>query len=321
MQEKSSEIKTVNKNSIKKFVETSAGIWALLVLVLAFYLMNNSFLNTFNIKNLFNNLATLLVMCCGATLLRLIGSLDLSMGNVASVANVVFVSCLPALGGASYIVTLGFGFLSGLLLGIIHAKLKIPSFIASLAFMNIWHSVGLLIVKTPFSVSKANMGYIGWGSVKIGIIDLPSVIAIVLVILFSLYLVYTVSGRSLSIIGGNERAARLAGIRTDRYKILSFAICGVTSAICGIILAVRLRSCDPRVGDPYTLLAYAAVFLIGGRGGTLKTLLGVCIITVINNGMTIVGVDAVWTQIVFGALIILSMILTMDRGGQKAIVK
>jgi ribose transport system permease protein len=228
---------------------------------------------------------------------------------------------MPALGIASYIAAAFFGILAGFLLGFVHTKLKIPSFIASLGFMNIWHSVALLIVKTPFSIPRADQEFIAWGKIKFGIIDLPTISSIVILGLFALYIVFTVSGRSLSLIGGNERAARLAGVRTDRYKILAFTICGMTSAFCGILLAIRLRSCDPAIGDPYTLLAYASVFLIGGRGNMLKTLLGVGIVTVIDNGMTIAGVDAFWSQIIFGSLIIISMILTMDRGGKKAIVK
>lgn len=315
------ETNRINKHKIKALLEASAGAWALVALILLFYAMNGAFLNQFNIRNLFNNMATLLIMCCGATLLRIIGSLDLSMGAVCSVANVLFVSTLTSLGAVSYLVAMGFGLLAGFLLGFLHTKLKIPSFIASLGFMNIWQSVALLIVKTPFSIKKAQQGLIEWGKIRFGVIDLPTILAIVLLGVFALFLAYTVAGRSLALIGGNERAARLAGVKTDRYKILAFTITGLTSALCGILLAIRLRSCDPAVGLPYTLLAYASVFLIGGRGNMLKTLLGVGIVTVIDNGMTIIGVDAFWSRIIFGALIIVSMILTMDRGGRKAIVK
>ena len=164
---------------------------------------------------------------------------------------------------------------------------------------------------------------IEWGKVTFGVINLMTIISLVVMVLFYLFHTYSRTGRSVNAIGGNERAARLSGIQVDKYKIIAFMICGLTAALCGIFLGVKLKSSAPTVGDSYTLLAVSSVLLggtVGGKGNIFKTLGGVMVIVIIQNGMTIVGVDAFWNQIVFGALLILAMILT-QRGSKKSIVK
>ena len=127
-------------------------------------------------------------------------------------------------------------------------------------------------------------------------------------------------------IGANERTARISGIHVDRTKIFAFTICGMASAVSGILLAIKLQSSAPTVGSPLTLQAVAAVLLggtamTGGKGSVLMTLFGAMMVTVIENGMTIIGVDAFWSQIIFGALILLAMFLTSDRSRKNLIVK
>lgn len=307
----------------KRFFENTVNIWSVVLLILVFFLINPAFLNNFNIKNLLINMAPLLVMACGATFVWLVGSIDLSMGAVCSVANVILVQFMPNMGIGAYFLAAGFGVVSGALLGVIQVKLKIPSFIASLGFMSIWGSVALLITPSPMQIPSDYKYLIEWSKTSFGALSLATIIALVITVLFFLFHQYTKAGRSINVIGGNERAARLSGIKVDRYKILAFVICGFTAALCGIMLAAKLKSSAPTVGDSYTLLAVSAVLLggtVGGRGNIFKTLCGVLIIVIIQNGMTIIGVDAFWNQIVFGALLIVAMILT-QRGKRNAVVK
>lgn len=307
----------------KRFFENTVNIWSVVLLILVFFIINPAFLNNFNIKNLLINMAPLLVMACGATFVWLVGSIDLSMGAVCSVANVILVQFMPDMGVGAYILAAGFGVVSGALLGVIQVKLKIPSFIASLGFMSIWGSVALLITPSPMQIPSDYKFLIEWSKTSFGVMSLATIIALVITVLFYLFHQYTQAGRSINVIGGNERAARLSGIKVDRYKILAFIICGFTAALCGIMLAAKLKSSAPTVGDSYTLLAVSAVLLggtVGGRGNIFKTLGGVLIIVIIQNGMTIIGVDAFWNQIVFGALLIVAMILT-QRGKRNAVVK
>lgn len=315
-----------NVHTFKSILTSFASIWALILVVLAFYIINPSFLNGFNIKNLLTNMAPLLVMACGATYVRLLGSLDLSMGAVCSCANVILVKMLPEAGMWSYVVAIAFGILTGFLLGMIHTKLKIPSFIASLGMMNVYNNIALLITPSPMTIGKAEKQYIAWGRTSYGVVGTITIVAVVIMVILHVVQKRTTIGKSISMIGANERTSRISGISVDVTKIFAFTICGMASAISGVLLAIKLQSSAPTVGSPFTLLAVAAVLLggtsmTGGKGSVLMTLSGVLMVTVIENGMTIIGVDAFWSQIVFGALIILAMFLTADRSNKNAVVK
>lgn len=316
----------LNIHKVKTTVLSYASIWALILVVLAFYIINPNFLNAYNTKNLLTNMAPLLVMACGATFVRLLGSLDLSMGAVCSCANVILVKLMPDMGVWAYAVAISFGILTGFILGLIHTKLKIPSFIASLGMMNVYNSIALLITASPMTILKEEKPLIAWARGSFGVFGVTTVIAVVIMLLLYLLQKRTTVGKSISMIGANERTARISGVNVDRTKIFAFTVCGMTSAIAGVLLAIKLQSSAPTVGSSFTLLAVAAVLLggtsmTGGKGSVLMTLAGVLMVTVIENGMTIIGVDAFWSQIVFGALIILAMFLTADRTSKNLIVK
>jgi len=311
---------------VKSVALSYASIWALILIVLAFYIINPNFLNAYNIKNLLTNMAPLLVMACGATFVRLLGSLDLSMGAVCSCANVILVKLMSSAGAWAYAAAVGFGILTGFLLGVIHTKLKIPSFIASLGMMNVYNSVALLITDAPMTIAAAQKPLVAWARVTFGVIGITTIIAAVIMLLLYFLQKRTTLGKSISMIGANERTARISGIHVDRTKIFAFTICGMASAVSGILLAIKLQSSAPTVGSPLTLQAVAAVLLggtamTGGKGSVLMTLFGAMMVTVIENGMTIIGVDAFWSQIIFGALILLAMFLTSDRSRKNLIVK
>lgn len=322
-------MKRIEKSDLQKLrgaASSLASIGALIAIYLAFYLINPSFLNTFNLKNLLTNMAPLLVMACGATYVRLLGSLDLSMGAVCSCANVLLVMLMPSVGPWAYGVAILFGVATGFILGVIHTKLKIPSFIASLGMMNVYNSLALLLTPSPVMIAKAERTYIAWGKEKFGVVGAITIAAVIVMIVLHLVQKRTVIGKSISLTGANERTARISGINVSATKIFAFTICGMTSAMAGILLAIKLQSSAPTVGSPFTLQAVAAVLLggtamTGGKGSVLMTLVGVLIVTAIENGMTIIGVDAFWSQIVFGALTIVAMFLTTDRSAKNLIVK
>ena len=322
-------MKRIEKSDLQKLrgvASSLASIGALIAIYLAFYLITPSFLNTFNLKNLLTNMAPLLVMACGATYVRLLGSLDLSMGAVCSCANVLLVMLMPSVGPWAYGVAILFGVATGFILGVIHTKLKIPSFIASLGMMNVYNSLALLLTPSPVMIAKAERTYIAWGKEKFGVVGAITIAAVIVMIVLHLVQKRTVIGKSISLTGANERTARISGINVSATKIFAFTICGMTSAMAGILLAIKLQSSAPTVGSPFTLQAVAAVLLggtamTGGKGSVLMTLVGVLIVTAIENGMTIIGVDAFWSQIVFGALTIVAMFLTTDRSAKNLIVK
>jgi ribose transport system permease protein len=223
-------------------------------------------------------------------------------------------------------VSLAFGAFSGILLGIVHVKFKVPSFIASLGFMSLWQSVALLISSAPEAVAKAMWGSVAWFKITFGVVGLPLILALVIVALLYILQKRTTMGRALYAIGGNERASRIAGLNVDRVKIMLFAINGMCAALGGFFLAAKLRSSAPKVGDPFTLLIVASVALggtslTGGRGNIVGTLLGVFIVSIIQNGMNFIGVDAYWQNIVFGLFILAAVAISVDRSARGLIIK
>jgi ribose transport system permease protein len=231
------------------------------------------------------------------------------------------------LGILAAVCCIAFGCLSGLALGIIHVKLKVPSFIASVGFMSVWQSTALLITQNPESIPKALWPIVNWyKSTVFGVVGIPLIIAVLILLLIWVLTKYTPFGKAIYAIGGNERAARIAGIDVDKNKIIVFTVNGMLAALGGIMLVGSLRSSAPTIGDPYTLqivasCALGGTALTGGKGSVLGTILGVFTVALINNGMTFVGVDAYWQNVVFGAFVLGAIALTVDRKTRGLAVK
>jgi len=308
-----------------------------IVIVLIFFSFSHPrFLSAANLSTLLNDSAPLLIMAAGMTSVLLLGSIDLSMGAVLSVSNVLSVYIIneigPGLASTGLTVTLvlaiclSFGAIAGLMLGAVHVKFKVPSFIASLGFMSMWNSVALLITPAPVSVLRDEWAAIDWYRITYGVIGIPLILGVFWVILVYIFQKKLGLGRAIYAIGGNERAARLSGLSIDRTKITVFVFNGMCAALAGFFLAANLRSSAPTMGDPFTLLIVASVALggtslIGGRGGVLGTVLGVFTVSVIRNGMNFVGIDAYLQNIVFGIFILAAVAISIDRSTRGLVVK
>ena len=310
---------------------------SIIVLAIIFNAMQANFLGRMNVAGMLRDNAALLVMAVGMTSVLMFGSIDLSMGAVCSVSNVLYVRIIvlfserfkaegiedPGVGGVMLLAILAclcVGLLSGLLLGTIHVKLKVPSFITSLGFMSVWTSTAYLISNKAEAIPRLMKGTYEW--YKLGIlgdwIPVPLIIALLLAFAFYFMQSRTVFGRTISSIGGNERAARVAGMGVDRTKIIIFTLAGMCAALGGVFLAAKIKSADPTLGDPYTLMIVASCVLggtslSGGRGSCLGTILGALTVTVIKNGLTFINVDAYWQDVVFGLFVLVMIILSIDR--------
>ena len=320
------------RDNIMKYFSFSA----IIILVLALSITQENWLGTTNLSNLLRDTAPLMIMSAGMTMVLLFGSIDLSMGAVCSVSNVTYVHFMLAYQDAfispwiasvlGMLVSLAFGLGSGIALGLIHVKLKVPSFIASLGFMSLWQSVALLITQNPESVPKAMWGTVAWYKIAFGVLGLPLVFALLIIVLLHCITRFTPSGRAIFAIGGNERTARVAGMSVDRTKLIVFAVNGLLAALAGIFLAANLRSSAPTIGDAFTLKIVAAcalggTSLAGGKGSELGTILGVFTVAIIENGMNFIGVNAYYQNIVFGIFVLAAIALTVDRSIRGQIVK
>ena len=332
MRENTARLKGLKRENLMRYIS----VVSIVVLALIFNGMQPNFLGTTNITSMLRDNAALLVMAVGMTSVLIFGSIDLSMGALCSVSNVLYVRIVVAFSesykaagleeysaawpmAVALAACLLVGVISGLLLGIIHVKLKVPSFIASLGFMSVWTSVAYLVSNRAQSIPRAMWGAADWYRVSfLTAIPLPLIIAVIIALVFYVLQTRTVFGRTIFSIGGNERATRIAGMGVDRTKIIIFTLTGVCASLGGIFLAAKIRSSDPTIGDPYTLMIVASCVLggtslSGGKGSCLGTILGALTVTVIKNGLTFIGVDAYWQDVVFGLFVLAMIILSIDR--------
>jgi ribose transport system permease protein len=317
---------TIPKIDLKKSVNYLSAA-SIIVLVAVFTAMNPNFISPANIKNILSDVAPILVMSIGVTFVLLIGSVDLSVGAICSCACVMTGTWFAQLGNWIIPVVLVYGLLAGALNGLIFTTLKIPSFIVTLCTMSLWKCAALLISEgAPQGIPIELWPTLRWVKYSFG--SIPIVFAIGLVVLAGHYVMQrsTIFGKSVFAVGANERAARIIGLDAMRAKMLAFVLSGLGSALSGVFFALILKSSLPTIGDQLVLVAMAAVVLggtalTGGKGSVLKTLLGVVLVLVIQNGLNVIAVDAFWQQIVFGTLIIFAVYLNADKGGRGVIIK
>jgi ribose transport system permease protein len=291
----------------------------LIILVIFVGLITPEFLTVQTLLVVASDTATLFVMAVGVTFVIMLGGIDLSIQSVASLASVVVALTLPRFGYLGFALATLTGTVAGVLSGVAHVKLRIPSFIATLAVGGIAAGTALIISDArAITMGAAERDYIGW---IIGTSSgLPNEVIIgALVLAGGLFVQrYTAFGRYSQAIGAGEAATHASGVRVDRHKIIACTLSGTFASLAGVILAGRLASGSPTLANELLLPAIAAVIvggtaITGGVGNVWRTLIGALIISVVRIGMTFVGVDIFAQQIVFGIVLILAVAVTIDR--------
>lgn len=169
--------------------------------------------------------------------------------------------------------------------------------------------------------------YVDWGKVKFfNCIPLLFIVAFLVLIILSVVSRFTGIGHTVLATGANERATWLIGRNVKKAKIVAFVFSSLGACIGGILFAVKAKSGIPTVGTQYNMLSIAAavmggVSMSGGRGSIFMTLLGALLITMIQNGMNVIGIDALWQNIIFGALLLLAIFMNSDKNHKGLVVK
>ncbi|MES2260718.1 MAG: ABC transporter permease [Pseudomonadota bacterium] len=292
----------------------------LLVLVLCVSVVNTGFLRPDNLLQMLSDVSALFVMAMGITLVIYIGGIDLSSQSVANMTTVLATVILPVSGIWTALVVTGAGAAVGAASGLASTKLKVPSFIATLALGGVALSSAAYISKQQ-SVSmdgELRQHSLGWIYGVSWAVPNEIFIAAGLLLVFLFLERRTTFGRALKAIGAGELAALASGLRVDRYKIAAYAMSGGLAAAAGVIFAARLAGGGPNVAEGFLLPAIVAVLvggtpLTGGVGGVLNTLVGTMIVAVIRTGMVYLEVPAQAQQFFFGLMLIVAIGLTMDR--------
>lgn len=297
-------------------------VFILIIMCIIWSFMNNNFATVNNVMNILRVASYTIIAAVGMTMVIIIGEIDLSAGSLVCVCGLSAAVIVRDSGNIviAVIVALLVGALVGLYNGVAVAYGKLPGFIATLASQTILRGIAFIItggnavIWTKKAFSKIGTGYIGF-------VPIPVVIMIVSVIFGIVLTTRTRFGRYIYSVGGNANASRWSGISVERVKIIVYVIMGVLSAISGLIITTRLGSGQPSAGtgfemDCITAVVVGGTSMSGGKGKIIGTVVGALLIATLTNGMTLIGVDTYWQQVIKGVIIVVSVLI--DSKGKKA---
>ncbi len=274
-------------------------------------IVNPLFLSLQNFFNIVLAVSITGIATIGLALVLIAGEFDLTVGSVMSVQAVLFATFTTTIGPVyAIILTLIIGLALGAFTGLMVTRIKAHSFIITLALLSAYSGIALVVsngawvsMKGTFTVFKDKI---------FGVIPNPTIVFVIVVIVFFIILRYTRFGRLLYAIGGNIQAAYLSGIKVKNYKILVFMISSLLYSVAAIVLVSMIGTALPSSGRVYLLEAFAAavvggVLLGGGKGNMQGLFLGIVVFGLINNAQVIMNVDPFWRGVVTGGIIIVAI--------------
>jgi ribose transport system permease protein len=306
---------------------------SLIALLLVFTVLKpEAFMTRDNIIGILQSTTVIGVLAIASTFIIITSGIDLSVGVLmtfsAVMAGVFLVNLgLPVPLGIAF--ALAMGALTGTTSGLIITKLRVPPFIATLGMMMLLKGLSLLITQTRPIYFNDIEGFdqISLGSLigdLIPALPIPNgvLILFLVAVLCAVILNKTALGRYTFALGSNEEAVRLSGVNVDRWKIIIYTFSGGICGIAGLLIASRLNSAQPALGQGYELDAIAAVViggtsLSGGVGTILGTLIGAFIMSVLINGLRILSVAQEWQMVLTGLIIILAVYTDNLRRNKK----
>lgn len=295
---------------------------SLVVLMVFFSFASPQFMQVDNMMAVLQSTAVNGVLAIACTFVIITAGIDLSVGTLmtfcAVMAGVVLTYMgLPLVLGIAAAIL--FGALAGCVSGLLIAKLKIPPFIATLGMMMLLKGLSLVISgtrpiyfnDTPGFTAISQDSLIGY---FVPSLPIPNGVLILFLVAISasILLSKTILGRYTFALGSNEEAVRLSGVNTDFWKVVVYTVSGAICGIAGLLIASRLNSAQPSLGQGYELDAIAAVViggtsLSGGTGTIAGTIIGAFIMSVLTNGLRILSVAQEWQTVITGVIIILAV--------------
>ncbi|MBN1995891.1 MAG: ABC transporter permease [Anaerolineae bacterium] len=310
---------------LKDLLDKFGPILILLLMLITLSTFNPFFGQFNNFMLITLEAATIGIVAAGQTLVILSGGIDLSVGSLVGLTGVIAagmmkwgVGPIPPLNSyLALLMGLLMGTLAGLLNGLLITRFKISPFIITLATLSAFKGLALVYSNaSPIHLLPDNFKWLS--DAHLWRIPMPAVLMVVVYFFCWCFLSYTTLGRHSYAIGGNELTARLTGVDVNKCKLYIYGISGFLSALAGVILISRLDGGIYTNGEGYELHAIAAVViggasLMGGHGGIWGTLVGVLIITTINNALVMYSVPAEWKSVMIGTIIILAVLIDVLR--------
>ena len=301
-------------------LKQGSALLGLIILIIIATFLSRTFLNPVNLLNVLLQVSMNAFVAMGMTFVMISAGIDLSVGAI--VALTAEVMALLALGGMSWwfagFIALVVGFSMGALNGFVIHKLKVIPFIVTLATMQVYRGLALLVTKgnylynLPHGLEPLGQGHL------FGKIPVPPLIVIGVAIIAWFVLSRTKLGRNVYAIGGNEEAARLAGINIGLNKVIIYGISGLFCGIAAVVQTSRLMSTYTGLGVGWELDAIAATVMggtafSGGEGSVIGTLIGALILGVIRNILTLINANPFIQTIVIGLVVLLAVVIDKVR--------
>jgi ribose/xylose/arabinose/galactoside ABC-type transport system permease subunit len=311
---------SVNKNQRIEFLRKYGTVLGAMLIFTIFAVVSKNFFTLNNQLMLLRQMSMLTIIALGFTFVMGAGGFDMSIGNTAGLINIIFAMVLISTKNfwLALAAAIACGALVGLVNGTIVAYIGLPDFIATFAIGSIVYGLKMLITRGnpiffPADIPKI-ASFIGQGYV--GRIPFPVILMLFFVALVIFVLTKTTLGRRIYAIGGNPVASLYAGINVKRYRLITFVISGVSVAIAAVILTSRLGSAQPLAGEEFLLDAIAVCFLSttmfgDGEPTGSGTFVGAFIISMMNNGLTMLNVPYYFQYITKGVVVIFAVVISV----------
>ena len=308
----------------RKSITRWAPLLVLIVLIALFTTINPNFLSLRNFARILIATAPALMVAVGVTFIIIMGSIDLSMEGAISLCAVIFAFVFLKLGGTldgwawlALPFIIGFGALFGMINGLVHVKLRVPSFMASLAIGFIGTGAAILvtggnIVRVNDDLFRSLLTYRMLG------FPLMVYVAGAFLLLAAFIQSFTTLGRNFYAVGGGEDLAHASGLNVQRVRIAGFALAGMFYAVAAILAVAKIGQAESVSGANFMFISITSVVvggvaLWGGIGGVWNALVGVLIVGVISNGMVVIGLPDFIQDGTLGVLVIIAVVLSTDR--------
>lgn len=313
--------------NIKSWVLNHGILVGFIIIFVALSIATPTFLTMSNLLTVLKQTSCIGLATIGVGVLIIMNCNDLSIGSQFALHGVV-AALLVSESSAGFGLPAPVGFIGGIvaavvfcgLTGVVVAKGKIPAFIVTLGTQSIARGLALILAHgMPIGSFPKSFTYLGTESI-VGVPWLV-IIFIIAIIIMNFIMKKRPIGRYIYAVGGNEEAARVAGIDIDKVKIQAYVIEGVLLGLASVLMASRLKSAAPALGQGYEGDAIAGsiiggVSFTGGIGTIFDMVLGALIISVINNGMDLLGVDAFYKYVVKGSIIVVAVLIDRKRAGR-----
>ncbi|MFA9377422.1 MAG: ABC transporter permease [Lachnotalea sp.] len=307
--------KTANKIDFKNIAMKYAVVIALTVMCIVLSFANDKFLTQANLTSIIKQISITSIVAIGTTMIIITGNIDLSVGSIVAFG-CVCTGLLLKRGvpiPITILITMAACGCLGFISGGVTAKLKLHSFLVTLALMEAFRGIAQTMTGgLPVSGFPDAFGKIA--STSIGPVPILVIYMIVLYAVFIYIMKYTAFGRSIYAVGGNQESARLSGINVEKVKTITFIISSCLCGLAGVLLTAKLRSGDPTSGVGWEMDTIAGAIIggtnmMGGEGKLIGTIIGLLFIGVLDDGMVLLGVSAYMQSVVKGLVIFGAVIL------------